>query len=133
MESANNVKASKTKIVLDTNILLAIERFKIDIFLEAKKMMGNVEFWIPQQVVEELEMLEKRGLKLKKAVRIAKQLIDKNNVKAISVDADNADKALLELSKNAIVATNDKELKDSVKQINGQVLFLRQKKFLELN
>ncbi|HZX19653.1 MAG TPA: PIN domain-containing protein [archaeon] len=133
MESANNVKASKTKIVLDTNILLAIERFKIDIFLEAKKMMGNVEFWIPQQVVEELEMLEKRGLKLKKAVRIAKQLIDKNNVKVISVDADNADKALLELSKNAIVATNDKELKDSVKQINGQVLFLRQKKFLELN
>ena len=58
----------------------------------------------------------------------------KNGCKTVKIRALNADDALKKLSEEkTIIATNDKELKKRVKELNGQVLFLRQKKFLELS
>ena len=56
-------------------------------------------------------------------------MIEKNNVRQVFVDAVGADEALLKLSDNAIIASNDMELKKAVKEKHGQVIFLRQKKF----
>jgi len=123
---------SASKIAWDTNMLLNIERFKIDVFYESKKMFGKVEFIVPRQVINELEGLSKEGNKLKKEVNIARELMEKNNVKIIEIEARNADEALKKMSPEAIIATNDKELKDKVRELNGKVLYLRQKKMLEL-
>jgi len=124
--------ALQNKVAFDTNMLVNIERFKVDIFREAKKMLGNVEFEIPKQVMQELDRLAEQGQTLRKEVNVAKELIQKNNVKIVEVKAANADEALKKMASEAVIATNDKELKDCVKELNGQVLFLRQKKFLEM-
>jgi len=123
---------SQSKICFDTNMLLNIKRFKIDVFEESRKMLGKVEFMVPIQVMKELEGLEKEGGQLKQEVSIARQLIEKNEVEIVEVDAESADEALKKLCKQAIIATNDKELKDSIKELNGRILQLRQKKFLEI-
>jgi len=121
------------RVVFDTNMLLNIERFKVDVFEETRKLLGRVEFEVPKQVIEELKKLAERNAKLRKEVNVAMELMEKRNVTVIEVEAENADKALLKLASEAIIATNDKELKDSVRELNGRVLYLRQRKFAELS
>jgi len=121
------------QVALDTNMLLNIARFKVNVFGDAKKMFGNVAFMVPKQVIEELNMLSEKGLKYKKEVNIAKEAMEKNGVEIINIAAKNADEALKKMALEAIIATNDKELKESVKEMNGKVLFLRQRKLLELS
>ena len=141
MESASDLRAKPVlpkidtqpkSVAFDTNMLLNIKRFKIDVFEQSRKMLGKVEFMVPIQVMNELEGLEKEGGQLKQEVSIARQLIEKNKVEIVEVEAQNTDEALKKLCKQAIIATNDKELKDSIKELNGSILQLRQRKFLEI-
>lgn len=121
-----------TRIALDTNILLAIEKFKIDIFNELKKEFGKTEFIVPQQVIKELEAFQKTKKSLKKSASIALMLLEKNKAKKIKIKAENADKALIRLSSKAIIASNDKKLLEQIRQKNGKTLIIRQKKFIQL-
>ncbi|MCR4334920.1 MAG: PIN-like domain-containing protein [archaeon] len=123
---------SQNKVAFDTNMLLNIARFKIDVFQETKKMFGNVEFLVPKQVMEELDRLAGEGRVLRKEVNVAKMAIENNKVKIIENNEKNADEALKKMASEAIIATNDKALKDSVREMNGRVLYLRQRKFLEM-
>ena len=125
--------AKASKVALDSNMLMNIKRFKVDVFWEARKMLGNVEFVVPKQVIQEMEALGKRSLALRKEASVARELLERNNTKVVEVEARGADEALEKLASEAIIATNDKELKASVKELNGRVLYLRQKKFLELS
>lgn len=121
------------KVAFDTNMLLNIRRFKVDVFSEAKLMFGKeVEFIVPKQVMNELEKLSQKNGEVGKEAELAKKLVEMRAIKIVEVEAENADNALRKLSKEAIIATNDKELKDSVREMNGKTLYLRQKKFLEL-
>ncbi len=121
------------KVAFDTNMLLGIAQFKVDIFAETKRILGAFQCIIPEQVDYELEMLGKKpGHRAE--VAVARELMAKNGCKTVKMKALNADDALKKLSEEkTIIATNDKELKKRVKELNGQVLFLRQKKFLELS
>lgn len=121
----------KTTIALDTNMLLNIKRFNADVFAQAKSLLGACEFVVPEQVVFELEKMALRGMKLRKEVSVARELMAKNHVKVVKSDFSSADEALKKLAITAIVATNDKALKDSVKELGGKVLHLRQRKYLE--
>ena len=95
-------------------------------------MFGKVEFVVPMQVM--VEMKELAGKKAtKKGAVVALELMEKNNVKTVKVGARNADEALKKMASEAVIGTNDKELKGCVKELNGRVLFLRQRKFLELS
>ena len=47
---------SPNKVVIDTNMLLYIEKFNIDIFEEIKKLLGATEFFITKQVEFELSL-----------------------------------------------------------------------------
>ena len=125
--------ASTNRVALDTNVLTAIYLFKADAFEQIKEITGNVEFVIPRQVHDELNSLMEKNEKLKKAGRIAKELMRKNKVKVVNVDAENADEALLQISKDSVVATNDKKLRQKIIEKGDKVIFLRQKKFLEIS
>ncbi len=119
-------------IALDSNMLLAIPQFKVDVFSEIKRLDGNVNFVIPIQIKNELINLSNKSIKMKKACEIIFSLMKQNNVTVKKVNALNADNALLELSKKGIaVATNDKELKRRIKIFGGEIFFLRKKKFIE--
>ena len=122
----------KTKIVFDTNMLLAINEFKVDIFTQIREKFGNVEFGAPAQVFEELSQLSKSSKKAQIGAKIANQLIKKNKVKRLKINAKDADSALLKLSPKNIIASNDKELKKEIIRKNGRVIFLRQKKFVDI-
>ena len=125
--------ASTNKVALDTNALTAIYLFKARVFEQIREEIGKTEFAVPRQVLDELGKLAERNEKLKRAAKIAKELMEKNKVKVVEVEANNADDALLKLSKGAIIATNDKRLKKKIIEKGGRVFFLRQKKFLEIN
>ncbi len=138
-----NVAISKTEkakkdadvvtVVFDTNMLLNIERFNVDVFREAREIFGRVNFVVPQEVVRELDGLSKRGKTIAKEAKIAKISMEKNGAEVVDLGQKTADLALLKMAPNAIIGTNDKELKDSVRELGGKVLILRQRKFLELD
>jgi len=119
-------------VAWDTNMLLNIARFNVDVFSQAKELLGRAEFIVPRQVMAELGEIEKKGGKLRREARIAMELVEKRGVKVVDVDAHSADDALLALCPKAIIATNDKELKISVRELNGRVLYLRARRFLEM-
>jgi len=124
---------SVNKVAVDTNMLIAINQFKFDFFNEVKREFGKVDFVVPKKVIEELEKIAGEGKKNLSSVRIAKELMNKEEVKEVETEATNADDALVELAgKEIIVATNDVDLKNRVKEVGGKVIFLRQKKFLEI-
>ncbi|MDO8633985.1 MAG: PIN domain-containing protein [archaeon] len=122
-----------TRIALDTNVLLSIEKFKVDVFSQLRGQFGKVEFLVPKSVVEELEKLGSKSMSLKKSSNVALELLKKNKAKTVEKTGKNADEDLLALSSNAWIATSDKKLLKKVLQRQGRVLILRQKKFMQAN
>ena len=120
-------------VAFDTNMLLNIARFNVDIFREAREMFGRVEFIVPAEAVREMDALAARKAKIEKEVKVAKMAMEKSGAKVLDFGQRTADKALLLLAPEATIGTNDKELKDSVREMGGRVLILRQRKFLELD
>jgi rRNA-processing protein FCF1 len=124
--------ALPVKVALDTNMLLSISELKVDIFRQIRDALGKVDFIVPIQVIEELSSLSKNRKTHSKGAVIAMELIEKNNVKQVVVEAKNADEALIKLSDKAVIASNDRELTRVVTKKQGHVIFLRQKKFAEV-
>ncbi|MEK7540502.1 MAG: PIN domain-containing protein [Patescibacteria group bacterium] len=122
-----------TKVALDTNVLLSIEKFKVDVFTQLREQFGKVEFIVPKSVVEELEKLGSSNKTMKKSANVALELLRKNRAKTVEKTGKSADEDLLELSQNAWIATSDKKLLKKVLQRQGRVLILRQKKFMQAN
>ncbi len=121
--------ALQNKVVIDTNMLLSVKKFKIDIFEEVKKMIGDTKFVITDKIEKEMSFLEQKG----KNFSFEKKLIEKNNVKTEKTDAKTTDESLEELAeKNYFVATNDKELIKKIKKKGGKVIFIRKKSFLKM-
>ncbi|AJF60389.1 MAG: hypothetical protein J4224_04125 [Candidatus Diapherotrites archaeon] len=125
--------ASASRVALDSSMLLTISEFKVDVFEEAKKLLGRVDFVVPSKVKEEIERIAGRGLKERKSVKVAEQAMRQHNVQVVEAEGKNADEALLSLSANAVIATNDRELKRKILEKNGKVMFLRKRQFIELS
>ena len=122
---------SKRVVALDTNMLLSIEQFKVDVLSQIQEMEGRISFVLPGQVWKELQGLKKESKTLAKRVKIAEELIKKRKVKKVRVLGRNADQALVNLAKKGVmVATNDKALKKEVKKVNGNIIFLRKKRYM---
>ena len=111
----------KKTIVLDTNILLAISQFKIDIFTEIERVCDfQYVLAVVKGTIDELNKLKKTAKKGsdKAAASLAAQLLVAKNVKVIDLPAETVDDSLAEISNhlNAIVVTQDKELKKRLKR-----------------
>tara|TARA_Y100000310_G_scaffold317846_1_gene371183 strand:- start:7422 stop:7775 length:354 start_codon:yes stop_codon:yes gene_type:complete len=109
------------RVILDTNALMAIAEFKIDIFSE---LVGYSVVTL-SGVVEELQKIhdQQRG-KFKRAAKLALEILYSKKVKII-VSSGNVDDALVELSKNNLVLTQDIALK---KRLSKPYMTIRQKK-----
>ena len=120
--------AKPVKVALDTNMVLAVEQFKVDIFEGIDTLVGKAEFVVPIQVKREIEMLSE-----KKVAGLALGLLEEKKIGIESVEADNADKALEMMAQSGhIVATNDRELRKKIKSFGGKIIYLRKKKTLEM-
>ena len=124
------------KIILDTNFLLVPMQFKVDIFSEMERICHfNYKIYVYEQTINELkEIANKQSGKDKKAALLALKLISLKSITIIKNSKDRiVDDIILEnLDKNMIVATLDKDLKTKLLEKKAAVIFLRQKKYLEI-
>jgi len=120
-------------VILDTNAILMLFEFNIDLNNELLKIIGKYKIIIPKKVYEELMFFskEKNG-NIKTFSNASLSLI--KDYEIIETNEKNAVKAVLSLAKktNGHVLTNDKELRKILKNNSIKVLFLRAKKKLEL-
>lgn len=114
------------KFLLDTNFLTIPGQFKVDVFSELFRL-GKVELYTLNLVVKELETIKSKHSKL------GLELIKKNNVQVLHAEG-NTDKEIIRAAKenNFVVCTQDKELISLLKKNNIKVVYLRQKKYLEM-
>jgi rRNA-processing protein FCF1 len=122
---------SLTNVALDTNVLMYLSTFPVDVFTEVKAVKGRVKFVIPVKVFDEVKALGKKNLSLKHQSQIALQALNEKKVEIIETVAENADDALVELAlDHYVIVTNDKELRKRIKAVQGECMFMRKKAFL---
>ncbi|MBI5798159.1 hypothetical protein HZA98_04630 [Candidatus Woesearchaeota archaeon] len=124
------------KIILDTNLLMAIKELKVDIFAEIFKVCDfPYELCVLDRTIEELENLIKTSLLSKRqASQLALKLVEAKKVKILRThDSRHVDDILVDLGKNgAIIGTADRELKLRLHANKSKILTLRQKKYIIL-
>lgn len=118
------------KIILDTNFLIYCVKYKILIEKELDRVIiSNYKIYIIDKTLDELKKLTEDN-KTKLQAKIALEIC-----KSFSIIHTSKDKLVDSLIKDhidseTIVATNDKELKSSLK---CPVIVVRKKQYLELN
>ena len=119
-------------VVLDTNFLIDLLKYKIDI-REIEGIVGaRCELITLDGVIDELKKIAKSRKKSSKYAKLALKLIDFHKIKIIPSPEKNTDKALIFLARNAMIATNDKKLRKKLKKIGMKTIYLRAKKHLAM-
>ncbi len=124
----------RTVIIFDSNILIAIEQKKADVFSMARQLFGErVQFGVTRQVLQELHRLQGGGKTMGKAVKIALIALHKEKAKVIRVEAGNADDSLVEAAAQGYcIATNDKVLRKRIKGFGAAIIYLSKEKLLKV-
>ena len=121
------------KIILDTNFLMAVGQFKVDIFSEIYRICNfNYQLCIMDKTVDELKKIiqSKQKGKDKAAAKLALAIISSKKLKILKTKEDKpVDDLILDVN-NAIVATTDKGLINKLKEKKAKIIRLRQKKYL---
>lgn len=121
----------KIKVMLDTNFLLTLVRNKIHGLEEIKQKLP-VEFYTLSRVLFELRGLGKSDRKIRKEVAVVEQMLKNYSVKVIDSTMENVDKELIGLSKEYVIATNDKELRRKVREAGGRSIYIRSLTYVEV-
>ena len=120
-------------VILDSNAILMLFEFSIDLESELTRLLGKHKIIIPKHIFEELNYLSTQGKGKKKInAKASLDLIKKYSI--VKIDAKNADESVYLLAKktNGFVVTNDRVLREKLKENSIPVIFLRGKKKLEL-
>lgn len=121
-------------IIFDTNFLFTTFQFKIDIIAELQKIVGKkLNLFIYEGTVKELESIENRKTKNKRFLPLIAKMLSLYGFRIIKSKKGYIDEQILEnITKDVIVATNDKLLRKEILKNGGRVIYLRQKNHLEL-
>jgi len=121
-----------TIILLDSNAILIVFEFSVNLERELTRLFGKYKIVVPKPVVNELRFLSEQGDGRKKFIaKPALKLIEKYDV----IDAEGkGDKAILDLAKklDCVVLTNDKKLRDEIKKLSLHAVYLKGKSKLVL-
>ena len=115
------------KIVLDTNFLLVPYQFKVSIFTQLEGLVeGPCELLLPSGVLSELKKLSKGKGKEGGAARFALKLVSAQKPREVK-SSGNVDEWIFRFAKEegAMVATNDRILRDKLKKSGVKVISLR--------
>lgn len=121
---------------MDANFILIPFQFNVDIFAEFERILGGkYEIEIPKKVIEELEYLSKGAEgRDKMNARSALKMI--KGFEIVEGGKGNTDEVILSLARsrpNTIICTNDKVLKREARKKQIPVIYLRQKRRLEID
>jgi hypothetical protein len=125
------------KIIFDSNFLLIQSQFRINIYEELEKILNRkIEKIVISPVYEELQRLSKRKkIKERKNALMTLQFIKNFDIVNVErLQKESVDDLIIRLAKkwNSPVATNDKELRRSLRNRGIAVIYLRQKSRLEI-
>jgi rRNA-processing protein FCF1 len=124
---------SKEKtVILDSSALMMPFEFSINLEDELTRLLGKFKILIPKPIVDELIYLSKNGKGRKK--RLAKPALDlMKNYEIVDSEGRGDDSVLNSAKKfKAIVVTNDRNLRNRIKELSLQTIYLRGKKKLVL-
>ena len=120
-------KDRDTIILLDSNAIMMLFEFSIDLEGELTRLFGKFKVIIPKSVIDEIKFLSEHEKGRKKFIaKPALKLIEEYDV----VDTfGTGDQAILNLAKklNCIVLTNDKKLREKMKKLSLHYVYLRGK------
>jgi rRNA-processing protein FCF1 len=113
------------KILIDTNFLIDLVKFKIPLEKIEDVIEEKYELYVPTPVIDELKRSST------KYVKAALKLVE--NLKVIENKGKSADMAIFNLvDKDTIVATNDKKLRAKLKKVGIKTIYLKGKKYLAI-
>jgi len=123
----------KVKVVVDTNFLLMMAQGVIAPSSLNDAINASYELVTTDAVVKELETMSKREDLLAREAGFALKLLERLGVQVLRGKADSADESILTLAKElvqsgdrVVVATNDKNLRRSVRRLGVPTLYLRE-------
>jgi|YelNatPaOPRAMG01_1025707.scaffolds.fasta_scaffold08499_4 rRNA-processing protein FCF1 len=120
------------KVILDTNFLVDLARFKIDLEEIPTLLQEPVDFIVLSSTIQELKKIEKNKGKLGSLAKLALEIIKLKQIKVLE-EKESPDKAFLSIAdKNTIIATNDSKLRKKLKKLGIKTIYLRAKKYLEV-
>ncbi len=122
----------KNKILIDTNVIVYMYEQKKDVFDFALKIITDAEFFILDKSIKELEKVyREKPRKLEQIKKFIDKLLLINQVKILETPKevlekiDKVDKILIYFSKEYLIYTNDRKLKQKILEKNRRVLTLR--------
>jgi len=125
----------KKKVILDTNFLLLPGQFMIDIFTQIEEIMQYpFELCIIDKTLKELKLvLETGNTRDKRAAKMALLLIKQKGLKTLHSFSQKGvdDLIVAKAGPNVYVATQDKELKQRLKEKSIKIVTLKQKKYIK--
>jgi len=130
-------KTQPLKVILDSNAFFVPLEFKMDIFEELKTLLGrNLEFILLSPVKAELEVLAAGDeQKLRRQANFALRLAEKCRLVAVEGRGEATDDAIVRVAQSwgVPVFTNDRILKQRLRDISVPVIYLRQKSRLDID
>ncbi|MBN2603217.1 MAG: DNA-binding protein [Candidatus Thermoplasmatota archaeon] len=121
-------------VILDTNALMMLFEFSIDLESELNRLLGANSIFVPTTVLDELKFLSENGNGKQKRIAKSALALSKNYRCMRTHLSGSVDNSLISLAKenDGIVLTNDKEIRKKLKELNLKVIFLRAKKKLSM-
>jgi rRNA-processing protein FCF1 len=113
-------------------------QFHLDIVEELEQLLPSCKLLVPTAVLKELNLIKERSKgKDRIAASIAIKIASSFPVKILEMEqasGESVDDALLRLSeKSRLLCTNDRELRTRAREKNINVIFLRQRKYLDVD
>ena len=113
-------------------------QFHIDVVYELEQILPKCKLVVPTAVLKELKHIKNRSKgKNRIAASIAIKIATSTPVEVQEMElkpGEGVDDALLRLSgKSRLLCTNDRELKIRAREKNINVIFLRQRKYLDVD
>lgn len=119
------------KVLLDTNFLIDVVRFKISLE-EITDLIGSHKLVTLSSVEKELTRISKRISRAGMHAKLALKLVEDDNIKILKSEG-RPDDAVLELAtEETIIATNDVELRKRLKILGRKTIYLKSKKHLAI-
>lgn len=115
------------KVVLDTNMLLVPFQFKVDVFGEIERLTeGRGQAAVLSPCIEELKALAAGSGRDARAAKAALDMLERLKIGKTKAGGP-ADDAIMEyaLKEQAVVCTNDKELRDKLREKGIRTVGLR--------
>jgi uncharacterized protein len=128
----------KLRIILDANALFVPLQFKIDLLEELKKLLNrNFELILLSPTRQELERIAVQGSsEMRKQAEYALRLAEKCTFLEVQQEKDTlADDLITQVASRHeyAVFTNDRQLRNRLRDINVPVIYVRQKSRLEID